>query len=115
MPVVIVDLEATGGNTLSDRITEIAWLRFDNGQISHYEQLVNPQQPISTFITRLTGIGADMVADAPTFSMLAPALLKQLQGALVVAHNSRFDYTFLKYWKARNKKQSREKWVVRSE
>ena len=101
VPVVIVDLESTGGNTLSDRITEIAWLRFDNGPISHYEQLVNPQQPISTFITRLTGISDDMVVDAPTFSMLAPALLKQLQGALVVAHNSRFDYTFLKHEFAR--------------
>ena len=96
MPVMIVDLESTGGDMTSDRITEIAWLRFENGKVSQYQQLVNPQRPISAFITRLTGINNQMVAAAPAFSALAPALLSQLQGALLVAHNSRFDYTFLK-------------------
>ncbi len=96
MPVLIVDLESTGGNVAHDRITEVAWLRFDKGQVCRYEQLVNPQCAISAFIMRLTGISNDMVADAPTFAALAPDLLPQLQGALVLAHNSRFDYNFLK-------------------
>lgn len=31
-PVVVVDLESTGGNLYQDRVTEIAFLRFENGR-----------------------------------------------------------------------------------
>ncbi|MDO5059522.1 MAG: 3'-5' exonuclease [Neisseria sp.] len=94
-PVVLIDLETTGGHFLQDRITEAAFLRFDNGKTERFQQLVNPQTEISEFITRLTGIDNAMVADAPDFSTLAPELLGKLQGALIVAHNSKFDYQFL--------------------
>lgn len=94
-PVVVVDLETTGGNMLQDRITEIALLRFEAGEVKAYEWLVNPLQPISVFISGLTGITDEMVAGAPTFAEIAEELLPLLRGALVVAHNSRFDYTFL--------------------
>ncbi|QNM94670.1 exonuclease domain-containing protein [Chitinimonas koreensis] len=49
------------------------------------------------FISRLTGITDAMVAGAPTFAALAPALLERLQGGVFVAHNARFDYGFLKH------------------
>lgn len=94
-PVVLLDLESTGGHFVEDRITEIAFLRFDGGNISRYERLVNPGIEISEFITRLTGIDNTMVADAPDFADLADELLPLLQGAVVVAHNSKFDYQFL--------------------
>ncbi|MDO1510478.1 MULTISPECIES: exonuclease domain-containing protein [unclassified Neisseria] len=97
IPVVIVDLESTGGNLYQDRVTEVAILRFENGQVARYEWLVNPQQPISGFITGLTGIDDAMVADAPVFAELVSELLPLLRGALLVAHNSRFDYTFLRH------------------
>ena len=96
-PVVIADLETTGGHLYQDRVTEIAWLRFDAQGISRYSQLVNPHCGISDFIARLTGIGNEMVADAPDFAALAPTLLPQLRGSLLLAHNSRFDYTFLRH------------------
>lgn len=97
IPVAIVDLESTGGNLYSDRVTEIAVLRFENGMIQRYEWLVNPKQPISQFITALTGIDNDMVADAPVFEDLSDTLLPLLRGTLLIAHNSRFDYTFLRH------------------
>lgn len=97
LPVAVVDLETTGGHFEQDRITEVAVLRFDQGRISRHQWLVNPQQPISAFITRLTGISNQMVAAAPAFADIAPALLPLLQGHIVVAHNSRFDYTFLRH------------------
>ena len=37
-----------------------------------------------------------MVADAPQFSEIAEELKKRLSGKLLVAHNARFDYGFLK-------------------
>ena len=91
MPVAVVDLETTGGNMYEDRVTEVALLRFEGGKITQHQWLVNPEQPISPFITRLTGIDNEMVAAAPTFAELVPMLLPLLRGTLVVAQNSRFD------------------------
>ena len=95
-PIVIVDTEATGGNLYLDRLTEIALVRFDENGITTYQQLINPDLPISDFIEHLTGISNDMVADAPHFADIADELLVFLQDAILVAHNSRFDYQFLR-------------------
>ena len=96
-PVVIIDLEATGGNPYTDRITEIAFLRFDGNGVSSYRQLVNPQRNIPEFVSNLTGIDDEMVADAPPFADLSDDLLHRLRGTLLLAHNSKFDYTFLRH------------------
>lgn len=101
LPVAIVDLETTGGHFEQDRITEIAILRFHQGVISRHQWLINPQQPISDFISELTGISNAMVQNAPVFADMAADLLPLLRGHLIVAHNSRFDYTFLRYAFAR--------------
>lgn len=97
LPVAVVDLETTGGHLYQDRVTEVAVLRFENGRATRYEWLVNPQQPISDFIAKLTGIHDEMVQDQPVFAEIAADLLPLLRGALIVAHNSRFDYTFLRH------------------
>lgn len=97
VPVVVVDLETTGGNMFEDRVTEVGLLRFENGSVKQYQWLVNPQQSIPSFVARLTGIDDDLVADAPLFSEIADELLMLLRGSLVVAHNSKFDYTFLRH------------------
>lgn len=96
LPVVILDLEATGGHFMHDRITEIAFLRFDGQNVERFTQLVNPQKEISEFVTQLTGISNEMVANAPTFADVIPHILPMLRGSLLVAHNSRFDYTLLR-------------------
>ena len=96
-PVAVVDLESTGGNFYRDRITEVAVLRFERGVAKRYEWLVNPQQPIPKFVVELTGITDEAVSGAPVFADIAADLLPLLHGAVVVAHNSRFDYTFLRH------------------
>lgn len=93
---VLLDLETTGGNAVHDRITEIAAVRFEHGEeVARWSTLVNPGVPISSFIERLTGISNAMVADAPAFDEVAPQLLRLLDGAVLVAHNVRFDHGFL--------------------
>ncbi|GAB4217203.1 MAG: hypothetical protein Fur007_18820 [Rhodoferax sp.] len=93
---VLLDLETTGGNAALDRITEVALLRFEHGELTtRWSTLVNPGVPISPFITRLTGISDALVASAPRFAQIADELLKHLQGATLVAHNVRFDHSFL--------------------
>jgi len=94
---VLLDLETTGATPLKDRITEIALIRFENGQeIDRWQTLVNPQTNIPDFIQSLTGITNEMVEDAPTFEQVAGKLLDYLDDAVMCAHNVRFDHGFLK-------------------
>ena len=95
-PLIFVDLETTGANFANDRIIEIGFVEVDQHGVREWSSLVNPGGPISDFITGLTGIDTAMVATAPTFEQLAPLVLEKLRGRLFIAHNARFDYTFLK-------------------
>lgn len=97
LPVCVLDTESTGGVFAADRLTEIAVYRFENGRMDTFRSLINPQRPIPPFIRKLTGIGDDTVAVAPVFADFAAELQPYLQGCLLVAHNSRFDYTFLQH------------------
>ena len=93
---VMLDLETTGGSATQDRITEIAMVRVENGTVAaRWSSLVNPGQPIPPFIESLTGIDDTMVAQAPRFAELLPQVKTLLQGAVLVAHNVRFDHGFL--------------------
>lgn len=92
-----LDIETTGGNPQHDRITEIGIRFWRAGEVvGEWQTLLNPQARISGFIERLTGISNAMVAQAPLFADIADALEQQLEGAIFVAHNARFDYGFIK-------------------
>lgn len=96
-PMVFLDIETTGGSPADSRITEIGALRVENNQVvGQYSQLLDPQQPVPSFITRLTGITDDMVHGCPTFAAIADELDDFLQDAIFVAHNVSFDYGFIK-------------------
>lgn len=96
-PAVFVDIETNGGNGERGRITEIAVIRVENDEIvEEFTSLVNPGSPIPYWITTLTGItNADLV-DAPYFEDIAPELDRIMNGAIFVAHNVRFDFSFVK-------------------
>ena len=94
---VLLDLETTGATPLKDRITEIALIKFEDGkEVARWQTLVNPQTKIPDFIQSLTGITNVMVENAPTFEQVAGELLDYLDGAVMCAHNVRFDHGFLK-------------------
>lgn len=95
-PLVFVDLETSGANLANDRIIEIGLIEVDHDGSREWNVLVNPERPIARFVTALTGIDDAMVRNAPTFGELAPELLARLRGRLLIAHNARFDYGFLK-------------------
>lgn len=96
-PVLVLDLETTGGDFYRDRITEIAFLHFDRGQIRAVQHLVNPQRRIEPFVEQLTGLSDAMLEVQPVFADILPHILPLLRGSLLIAHNSRFDYTFLRH------------------
>ncbi|MCB5187363.1 GIY-YIG nuclease family protein [Methylobacillus caricis] len=94
---VLLDLETTGATPLTDRITEIGLIRYEGGvEVSRWQTLVNPEMNISYFIQGITGITNEMVKDAPLFKDVAADLITYLEGAVLCAHNVRFDHGFLK-------------------
>jgi DNA polymerase III subunit epsilon len=99
--VAFLDLETTGGSASRDRITEIGVIvvrsnESESNTRETWQTLVNPEQRIPPDIQLLTGITNEMVATAPRFAEVAHELLTVLDGAVLVAHNARFDYSFLK-------------------
>ena len=95
--LAIVDLETTGMSARTDRVTEIAVLEIDDGRlVGEWSSLINPGIPIPPEIRGLTGISDSMVKDAPGFDAIADQLAELLEGRVLVAHNVRFDYGFLK-------------------
>jgi DNA polymerase-3 subunit epsilon len=96
-PVVFVDIETTGGSYRNSRVLEVAAIRYEAGAITReFSTLINPETYIPTSITRLTGITDADVTDAPTFGDIADELADVMDGAVFIAHNVRFDYSFLK-------------------
>ena len=93
----ILDIETTGGSPKSEKITEIAIYLHDGEKItSEFATLINPEKFIPNFITNLTGINNEMVADAPKFYEVAKKIVELTEGKIVVGHNVNFDYNFIK-------------------
>ncbi|MGV9001375.1 MAG: exonuclease domain-containing protein [Candidatus Saccharimonadaceae bacterium] len=96
-PAVFLDIETDGGSGERGRITEIALIRVENGEVvEEFSSLVNPGGSIPYWITKLTGITNQDVADAPYFDEIAAEVYRILDGAIFVAHNVRFDFSFIK-------------------
>ncbi|MEA3150048.1 MAG: polymerase subunit epsilon [Gammaproteobacteria bacterium] len=103
--LVFVDLETTGGNAAYHRITEVGIVRMERGEVvEEWSSLVNPETRIPSYIEAFTGITNKMVAHAPRFADIAILVLEKLRGSagasvpapIFVAHNARFDYSFLR-------------------
>ena len=100
---VVVDLETTGGRvtaragTAADAITEIGAVKVRGGVVlGEFGTLVDPQRNIPPQIVQLTGITTAMVCDAPTIGAVLPMFFEFARGAVLVAHNARFDVGFLR-------------------
>jgi len=101
MNIVLFDTETTGlllpDNTpLEDqpKIIEFYGVVIDEefNVINELDLLINPGEPISTEITKITGITDDDVKDAPTFFEIHNDIMMLFHGTdLAVAHNISFD------------------------
>lgn len=94
---IIFDIETTGLSAINDGITEIGAIKVKDGRvIDTYSQLVNPEKEISEFITNLTGITNDMVADKPKIKDVIGDFKEFISGGVLVAHNASFDIGFIR-------------------
>jgi DNA polymerase-3 subunit epsilon len=95
--MVLLDCETTGGRAKYHRVIEIGLLVIENGQlVETWQSFINPETILPRHIQKLTGISPKMVENAPKFGEISEILLEKLKDRTLVAHNARFDYSFLK-------------------
>jgi len=94
--LVVTDTETTGLNARSNRIIEIAAERVQTGvDRAYFSELIDPGVSIPHRITRITGITSAMVFEKPTAADVMPRYLEFLGDGVFVAHNIRFDTSFV--------------------
>jgi DNA polymerase III epsilon subunit family exonuclease len=93
---VVVDLETTGLTPSTARICEIGAVRIEALlQTGSFETFVDPGQRLAPAITALTGIADGDLCGAPRAQEAVRRFLRFAGDAVLVAHNARFDLSFL--------------------
>jgi DNA polymerase-3 subunit epsilon len=92
-----VDLETTGGSVTFDRIIEVGILQVRDNKLERtFQTFLNPVRALPPEITNLTGINPADLEKAPSFFDVKDEILSYFEDTVLVAHNARFDYGFLK-------------------
>ncbi len=94
---IALDLETTGLNPENDRIIQIALIKVSNGIIvDKFTSLVNPQMHISSKASEINGIYDEDVKNNKTIQEIFPDIMNFIEKYPLVAHNAKFDISFLK-------------------
>jgi len=95
--LVALDIETTGLDSQKEAILEIGAVRFNGRRVEDkWTTLVNPGRPVPPFITQLTGITNQMVAQAPPVSAVLADLADFVGDTPIVGHSIAFDLSFLR-------------------
>ena len=93
---VAFDIETTGLNAQTDRMTEIGAIRFSGDRILEtFNTFVDPERHISPEITSLTGIRDADVQGAPKEREALEAFIAFVGDRPIIAHNAHFDVGFM--------------------
>ncbi|MCX6996333.1 MAG: 3'-5' exonuclease [Kiritimatiellaeota bacterium] len=93
---VAFDTETTGLNARKDRLVELAAVKFQLGRVLEEKTwLINPGQPIPPAAEAIHHISDAMVRNKPDFKTIYPEFERFIRGAVLLAHNARFDVSFL--------------------
>lgn len=103
LTLTFVDVETTGLDVAQgDRVCEVALLQVrDMQEVARFTSMVYPGRPMPAKATLVNGITDAMLAAAPLFSAILPAIRDMLHGTVLVAHNAQCDVRFLRYEFAR--------------
>ena len=92
----VVDIETTGLSPRSCEIIEIAAVKYRGlKKVDTFTTLIRPKKRIPGFITELTGISNEMVADAPDISEAILSFYEFADGEMIMGYNVNFDIDFL--------------------
>lgn len=93
---VVIDIETTGFDTQVDAIIEVAAIKYKDGiEQERFQELINPQYPIDSFITELTGITNKMLEEARFEEEVMIDFYNFINDSIVIAHNAHFDINFI--------------------
>jgi DNA polymerase III epsilon subunit family exonuclease len=93
---VVFDLETTGLSAARSQICELGAVRVRALElIDSYQSLVNPKAALPEPIARLTGLREQELRRAPSVTTVLRRFLDFAGDDLLVAHNARFDQSFL--------------------
>lgn len=99
---IVFDLETTAlkPDINWGKIIEIGAVKINNGKvIDRYSTFINPGMKIPAKIVELTHITDEMVSNSPDIFTAVRQFNDWIEeGYVLVAHNARFDTTFLSYW-----------------
>ena len=95
---VALDIETTGLDIESDRITEVGAVRFDDEgtEFEVFQSLVNPGRTIPAFVEQLTGVTNDAVRGAPRLEEIGATLSDFIGDTTIVGQNIGFDLAHLR-------------------
>ncbi len=100
---IVFDVETTGLRTDMVRLTEIGAVKYvDGAEMARFQTFVNPEMPIPSKITDLTGITNAMVANAPKEAEAVKKFFEFCGDGILVAHNATFDTDVIKHTCRRN-------------
>lgn len=93
----VIDLETTGLSPIrGDRVIEIAAVAVEHGKVvSEFQTLVQVSCSIPHRVSRVHGITKRMLAGQPFPEDVYPAFRNFIGDGVLVAHNARFDISFL--------------------
>jgi len=93
--LVVFDVETTGLDPEADRIVEMGFARFENGEfVGSYGTLIYPGMMIPEEATSIHGISSADVASAPTFPAALHMAANLCHNAWPCAYNADFDKGF---------------------
>lgn len=94
---VVFDTETTGFSPTTDRIVELGAVKFRNGEVVEEKSwLINPGRKIPYWATKVHGITDEEVKNEPAFADIYPEFLEFISGSVLIAHNAKFDISFVK-------------------
>jgi DNA polymerase-3 subunit epsilon/CBS domain-containing protein len=98
LDAVVLDTETTSLDPTQARLLEIGGVRLVAGRIENsdrFHALVNPREPIPSSSTRIHGIDAERLKDAPSFVEAWAKFSDFLRGGAVVGHTIDYDLAVL--------------------
>jgi DNA polymerase III subunit epsilon len=91
-----VDLETTSGSWKTGEIIEIGAVKSRGGEtLGTFETFVQPSTAVPVEIQMLTGITPSMLVEALPLPAVLPQFIEFCGSAVFVAHNARFDKSFI--------------------
>lgn len=95
---IVLDIETTGTKPLESDIIEIGAVYIEENKAKEkFSTLVKPNEPISEYITSITGITNEMVENERPIEEVLPKFIEFCRNLPLVGHNiDVFDYRMLK-------------------